>query len=68
MKTACWKGVFKVVWEKTRATADLIHQLREGKAGLSQRITELESEGEKLLAAAVKQEQEIKEVRRSTLR
>ena len=57
------EGVFKVVWEKTRATADLIRQLREEKRGLLQRVAELESEGEKLLAAAVKQEQELKRLR-----
>jgi uncharacterized coiled-coil DUF342 family protein len=57
------EGVFKVVWEKTRATSDLIRQLREEKRGLSQRVAELESEAEKLLQAAVKQEQELKKLR-----
>ena len=57
------EGVFKVVWEKTRATAELIRQLREEKRGLLQRVSELESEAEKLLGAAVKQEQELKRLR-----
>src|SRR2546425_705419 len=57
------EGVFKVVWEKTRATAELIRQLREEKRGLLERVTELEREGERLLAAAMKQEQELKRLR-----
>jgi molybdenum-dependent DNA-binding transcriptional regulator ModE len=57
------EGVFKVVWEKTRAASELIHQLREEKRGLSQRVAELEREAERLLASASKQEMELKKLR-----
>jgi predicted nucleic acid-binding Zn-ribbon protein len=57
------EGVFKVVWEKTRATTDLIRQLRDEKAGLTRRLADLELDVQKLRTTAANQEQELKRIR-----
>ena len=57
------EGVFKVVWEKTRATSDLVRQLREEKRDLSHRVAELDTLVQKLQGACTRQEQELKKLR-----
>lgn len=57
------ESVFKAVWEKTRATSDLIRELRDEKREMSRRASELEVEVQKLLASFARQEQELKSLR-----
>ena len=57
------EGVFKVIWEKTRAASDLINQLREERRDLAVRVTGLESEVQKLLTALADHEQEFRRLK-----
>jgi predicted nucleic acid-binding Zn-ribbon protein len=57
------EGLFKGVWERTRATSELIHQLRDEKQKITQRIAELDIEMQKLRTAFANQELELKRLR-----
>jgi chromosome segregation ATPase len=57
------EGVFKVIWEKTRAASDLINQLREERRDLAVRVTGLETEVQKLLTALADREQEFRRLK-----
>jgi len=57
------EGVFKVIWEKTRAASDLINQLREERHELSGRVAELEAEVQKLTNSLADQEQEFRKLK-----
>ncbi|OLD76865.1 MAG: hypothetical protein AUI33_04630 [Ignavibacteria bacterium 13_1_40CM_2_61_4] len=57
------EGVFKLIWEKTRAASDLINQLREERRGLSGRVAELEAEVQKVMSSLADQEQEFRRLK-----
>ena len=57
------EGIFKLIWEKTRAASDLINQLREERREISGRVAELEAEVQKLLNSLADQEQEFRKLK-----